>query len=161
MKNTKLKYKGFIGTAQWSKYDNLYYGRILNTTDLVSYDGKTLKELNKDFILAVEDYIEICAEYNKVLTRKMFLESRIHIFIAMVSKYGKKIKDSKKIKIFKVEDKWGHATYDENTKMWHGKYQNEDQKIKFRNFSSLKENIKNTKFKKKYITLPRRENNNE
>ena len=159
MKNIKLKYKGFVGTAQWSKYDNLYYGRILNTTDLVSYDGQTLKELNKDFILAVEDYIEICAEYNKLFTKKMFLESRIHIFTAMVKKYSKKVKDSQKIKIFKVDEKWGYATYNKKTKTWQGKYQQENKKVNFKTFNALKEEIRNSRIKKKYITLPRRNNN--
>lgn len=164
MKNTKLKYKGFIGTAQHSAYDNLFYGRLLNTTDLVSYDGKNLKELNKDFILAVEDYIEICAEYNKLFTEKMFLESRIYILIAMVKKYINKFKNAKNIKIFKINKEWGHATYNKETKMWHGKYHKNNEKIKFKTFSNLKNKAKQVaslNFNKKYITLPRRRNENE
>ena len=60
-----MEYKNFKGSLQWSKEDNLYYGRITNIDDFINYHGKTKEELKESFINAVEDYLEICKELNK------------------------------------------------------------------------------------------------
>lgn len=66
MKNIKLKYKDFIGNTKHSKYDNNFYGRILNTSDLVSYNSTNLKNINNNFRDTVNKYIELCAKHNKI-----------------------------------------------------------------------------------------------
>jgi len=60
MKNDHLRYKGFVGTAQFSNEDDVFFGKILGIRDSITYEGATVKELKKDFKAAIDDYIEFC-----------------------------------------------------------------------------------------------------
>jgi predicted HicB family RNase H-like nuclease len=57
-----LEYNGFRGSVHFSKEDNCYYGKVLDLEkSLISYEGKTVEELEEDFRGAVDDYLEILA----------------------------------------------------------------------------------------------------
>ena len=58
--NDYLEYRGYIGTIQFSKEDNIYYGEVLVLENLISYEGETLELLKEDFIDAVDCYLDIC-----------------------------------------------------------------------------------------------------
>ena len=60
-----LNYKEFIGTVHYSSDDEVFYGKILEIDDLVTFEGKTVEELKKSFNEAVDDYIEICKKNKK------------------------------------------------------------------------------------------------
>lgn len=57
MKKT-LTYKGFVGSTEWSKDDNCYFGEVLDIKDGILYEGNTLEELEKDFHDAIDFYLE-------------------------------------------------------------------------------------------------------
>ena len=60
------EYKGFTGEYRFEEEDNIYFGKISNITDLVTfeaqYDGV---EAQKAFEEAVDDYLELCKEVGK------------------------------------------------------------------------------------------------
>ena len=58
--NDYLEYRGYIGTIQFSKEDNIYYGEVLVLENSISYEGGTLELLKEDFIDAVDCYLDIC-----------------------------------------------------------------------------------------------------
>jgi predicted HicB family RNase H-like nuclease len=58
MKN--LEYKGYTGSIEYSKEDDLLYGKVLGINGLISYEGKTGKELESDFKETVDTYIADC-----------------------------------------------------------------------------------------------------
>ena len=58
MKN--LEYKGYTGTIEFSKEDDLLYGKVLGIKGLISYEGNTGKELEDDFIAAIKTYLDDC-----------------------------------------------------------------------------------------------------
>lgn len=62
-----LRYRDFKGSIEYSpEEDNpVLFGRILGITDLVSYEGFSIEELQKGFREAVEDYIETCNQLGK------------------------------------------------------------------------------------------------
>ena len=60
MKN--LEYKGYTGSIEYSKEDGLLYGRVLGIQGLISYEGTTGKELEADFIAAIDSYIADCKQ---------------------------------------------------------------------------------------------------
>jgi len=60
-----LKYKDFLGSAHFSTDDDIFYGKIQGITDLVTFEGKSVKELKKSFNEAVEDYLELCQQAGK------------------------------------------------------------------------------------------------
>ena len=62
--NETLKYKGYTGSIEISKADKLLYGKVLNVNSLISYEGKTVEELEADFKGALDEYLEDCKEMN-------------------------------------------------------------------------------------------------
>ena len=57
-----LKYKGFIGSVDFSEEDNVFFGKIEGIDGLVNYEGSSVDELKSAFHEAVEDYIAYCEE---------------------------------------------------------------------------------------------------
>ena len=58
-----LKYKGYLGSVEFSEEDNLLFGEILGIDGLVNYEGKTMQELTESFHEAVEDYLAFCSDH--------------------------------------------------------------------------------------------------
>lgn len=59
-----LKYKGYVGSIEFSPEDNLLFGEILGIDGLVNYEGTTMQELTDSFHEAVEDYLAFCKDHN-------------------------------------------------------------------------------------------------
>ena len=57
--NNYLEYKGYYGTVEYSKEDDILHGSVIGVPlhTFVSYEGKTLKELKRDFRIAVDDFL--------------------------------------------------------------------------------------------------------
>lgn len=71
MKNS-LTYKGYTGSVQFDADDMLFYGNVLGLKRArISYEGKTVNELVKDFQDAIDDYLEMCVE-DKIEPEKPF-----------------------------------------------------------------------------------------
>ena len=60
MKKDYLEYKGFHGTVHFSSEDAVFFGKISGINDLITFEGASVKELQKAFEEAVEDYNAIC-----------------------------------------------------------------------------------------------------
>jgi predicted HicB family RNase H-like nuclease len=59
MKNI-LKYKDFTGSVQYNAEDRVFHGKIEFITDLVTFEGTSVDELEKAFAEAVADYPALC-----------------------------------------------------------------------------------------------------
>jgi len=55
-----LEYKSYTGSIEYSKEDDLLYGKVLGIRGLISYEGRTGKELEEDFKEAIDTYIADC-----------------------------------------------------------------------------------------------------
>ncbi len=64
MTDNTMQYKGYYGSVDYSHADNLLHGKLLGIKSLVSYEGTSIPELQKEFKLAVDDYLEMCREEN-------------------------------------------------------------------------------------------------
>lgn len=60
-----LMYKDFIGSVHFSADDKVFHGKIEGITDLVTFEGKSVDELEKAFHEAVNDYVTLCKEAGK------------------------------------------------------------------------------------------------
>lgn len=60
MSNSTFHYRNYRGSALISVEDNLLYGKVLDITDLVSYEADTVPGLKKAFEEAVDDYLDTC-----------------------------------------------------------------------------------------------------
>ncbi|MCL2019474.1 MAG: type II toxin-antitoxin system HicB family antitoxin [Oscillospiraceae bacterium] len=68
----KLNYKDYIGSVNFSEEDGVFWGKILGISDSISYEGDSVESLTADFREAVDEYIEICDEYQKELVNSTF-----------------------------------------------------------------------------------------
>ncbi len=59
MSNT-MKYRGYVGSVEFSEEDELFFGKLLGMRSLILYEGSNGKELLKDFHTAVDDYLIAC-----------------------------------------------------------------------------------------------------
>jgi predicted HicB family RNase H-like nuclease len=57
-----LEYKGYTGSIEYSKEDDLLYGKVLGIRGLISYEGTTGKELEQDFKEVIDEYLADCKE---------------------------------------------------------------------------------------------------
>jgi predicted HicB family RNase H-like nuclease len=69
MKN--LEYKGYTGSIEYSKEDGQLYGKVLGLKGLISYEGGTGKELEVDFMDAIDTYLADCKQ-DRVAPEKPF-----------------------------------------------------------------------------------------
>jgi len=65
MANNMLQYKGFYGSVEYSAADECFFGKIIGTTDLITFEGESVDMLKKSFAEAVEDYLVLCREIGK------------------------------------------------------------------------------------------------
>lgn len=56
-----LKYKGYIGSVEYSEEDSCLFGKVLGMSkDCITYEGETIDDLKRDFEGAIDDYIASC-----------------------------------------------------------------------------------------------------
>ena len=55
-----MTYKGYLGSVDYSKNDQMFFGKIEGINGLVIFEGKNVKELTEDFHKAVDDYLAYC-----------------------------------------------------------------------------------------------------
>jgi predicted HicB family RNase H-like nuclease len=60
-----LQYKGYIGEIKIDTEANVLYGEVVNTHDVITFQGTYVEEIRQAFIDSVEDYLEFCAERNE------------------------------------------------------------------------------------------------
>ena len=58
--NNTVQYKGYVGSVEFSKEDGIFFGKVMGIRSLISYEGKNVKELIRDFHGAIDDYIASC-----------------------------------------------------------------------------------------------------
>ena len=63
--NNMLEYKGYYGSVEYSAADEVFHGRIEGIADHVTLEGASAECLKKDFMEAVDDYLESCKELGK------------------------------------------------------------------------------------------------
>jgi predicted HicB family RNase H-like nuclease len=57
-----MEYKGYIGHVELDHEAEIFHGEIINTRDVITFQGKTVDELKSTFRDSVEDYLEYCTK---------------------------------------------------------------------------------------------------
>lgn len=60
-----MKYKGYEATIEYDEVDCLFFGRVINTRDVISFDGTTVEELQQSFEAVIDEYLEDCKQEEK------------------------------------------------------------------------------------------------
>ncbi len=58
-----IEYKGYVGVYEFDEKNNLLYGKVSNIDDLVTFQGKSIKQIQEAFEDAVNEYIAWCKKY--------------------------------------------------------------------------------------------------
>jgi predicted HicB family RNase H-like nuclease len=57
-----MKYKGYVGRVEYDDEAGIFHGEVINTRDVITFQGATVEELHKAFRDSVDDYLAFCAE---------------------------------------------------------------------------------------------------
>jgi len=57
-----LEYKGYRGHVELDADAELFHGEVLDTRDVITFQGKSVEELESAFKESIDDYLEFCAE---------------------------------------------------------------------------------------------------
>ena len=60
-----MKYKGYEAVIEYDEVDRLFFGRVINTRDIISFDGMTVDELQQSFEAVIDEYLEDCQREGK------------------------------------------------------------------------------------------------
>jgi predicted HicB family RNase H-like nuclease len=60
-----MKYKGYEAIVEFDDEDRLFVGWVMNTQDVIAFDGSSVDELEQSFYTAVDEYLEDCQAMGK------------------------------------------------------------------------------------------------
>jgi len=57
-----MEYKGYLAHVEFDDVANIFHGQVVNTRDVVTFQGRSVEELRRAFEESIEDYFAFCAE---------------------------------------------------------------------------------------------------
>ena len=60
-----MTYKGYEGKVEFDEEAGVFAGEVLNTRDVITFQGESVDELRKAFEESIDDYLEFCASRNE------------------------------------------------------------------------------------------------
>ena len=60
-----FKYKGYNGKVEFDDEAGLFHGEVMDLRDVITFQGKSVDELQHAFRESVEDYLAFCEERNE------------------------------------------------------------------------------------------------
>jgi predicted HicB family RNase H-like nuclease len=60
-----MNYKGYEAIVEYDHVDKLFVGHVINTRDVIAFDGLSVSELEASFFAAVDDYLNDCDRLGK------------------------------------------------------------------------------------------------
>jgi predicted HicB family RNase H-like nuclease len=61
-KSNILTHKGYIGEVSFDNEAKIFYGHVINTKDTITFQSDNAKNLEKEFQVSVDTYIDFCQE---------------------------------------------------------------------------------------------------
>lgn len=60
-----MKYKGYTGKVEFDEDAEIFHGEIIDTRDVITFQGKNVDELKQAFKDSINDYLEFCKKRNE------------------------------------------------------------------------------------------------
>ena len=57
-----MEYKGYLGTVEYDAEAKIFHGDVINTRDVITFQGTTVTEIEHAFKDSINDYIAWCEE---------------------------------------------------------------------------------------------------
>ena len=58
-------YKGYHGCFDYNENADIFHGQVMNLTDVITFEGRSIDELKQALADSVDDYLEFCASEGK------------------------------------------------------------------------------------------------
>nr|ADY58307.1 hypothetical protein Plabr_0680 [Rubinisphaera brasiliensis DSM 5305] len=55
-----MEYRGYVGKAEFDDEADLFHGEVVNTRDVITFQGKSVDELRLAFHESVDNYLAFC-----------------------------------------------------------------------------------------------------
>lgn len=55
-----MEYKGYVGRVEFDEQAGLFHGEVLNTRDVITFQGTSVDELKTALQDSIEDYLAFC-----------------------------------------------------------------------------------------------------
>ncbi|MEO7653380.1 MAG: type II toxin-antitoxin system HicB family antitoxin [Bryobacteraceae bacterium] len=56
-----MTYKGYQAIVELDEEADLFHGEVINTRDVITFQGSSVEQLKQAFEDSVDDYLELCA----------------------------------------------------------------------------------------------------
>ena len=63
--NNTMSYGGYEGCLQYDDEADIFHGRIIGIRDVITFEGKSIRELKKALKDSIGDYLEMCEQEHK------------------------------------------------------------------------------------------------
>jgi len=60
-----LRYRGYTGQVNFDPDAEIFHGEVIDTRDVITFQGCNVKELKKAFRDSIDDYLEFCKNRHK------------------------------------------------------------------------------------------------
>lgn len=60
-----MKYKGYQGHVSYDEDAKIFHGEVLGLKDVITFQGKSVDELEQAFKDSIDDYLEYCMELKR------------------------------------------------------------------------------------------------
>ena len=57
-----MEYKGYVGKVEFDDEAGIFHGDVINTRDVITFQGTTVDEVRQAFHDSVDDYLDFCAQ---------------------------------------------------------------------------------------------------
>lgn len=61
-----MEYKGYVGYVTFDDEADLFHGEVINTRDVITFQGKSVEEIRNEFQASVDEYLEWCKERGEI-----------------------------------------------------------------------------------------------
>jgi len=62
-----MQYKGYLARVEFDDEASVFHGEVINTRDVITFQGKSTDELKKAFEDSVDDYLAFSSEPGSAL----------------------------------------------------------------------------------------------
>lgn len=60
-----MTYKGYVGVVEFDADDRILHGRVAGLRDLITFQGASVEEIEREFRTSVDVYLEFCEEQGR------------------------------------------------------------------------------------------------
>lgn len=57
-----LSYKGYTGHVEYDDEAGIFHGEVLDLKDVITFQGRSVEEIERAFRESVDDYLEFCEQ---------------------------------------------------------------------------------------------------